>query len=293
MPLYLINWKCRVRFVIIRKKLIKENFFSLCYQYNVLDGDIMQETQKNELIYGKNAVVELLKSGTPVDTVWISEGLETEKSKYFYALAKQAGAVVKKAPTAKLNLISGVEHHQGILAFVAPIIYASLDDILQSAKEKEQPPLILFLDGIEDPHNLGALLRTAFLCGAHGVVIPKRGSASLTPIVMKASAGAALHIPIARVPNISQAIRYVKQAGVFVYCADIEGVPFYKENLSGALGLVLGAEGKGVSTLVAKLCDGSISIPMNFVQGTHVDSFNVSVAGGILLYDVFKKRQEL
>ncbi|MDL2324577.1 23S rRNA (guanosine(2251)-2'-O)-methyltransferase RlmB [Ruminococcaceae bacterium OttesenSCG-928-A16] len=253
----------------------------------------MQQTIETEIIYGKNAVTELLKSETGVDTVLLADTLDAKVAGYFTALAKNAGAVVKTTRTEKLNNLCGEGKHQGVAAFAAQITYYSLEELLQKAAEQNTgPPFILLADGVEDPHNLGALMRTAFLCGAHGVVIPKRGAAAVTPVVLKASAGAAARLPVARVANIGEAIRRLKQQNVFIYCADMDGPPAFKQNLTGAIGLVVGAEGKGVSPLVKKLCDGVVSLPMAVQQGSGVDSFNVSVAGGIVLYEIYRQRQE-
>ena len=199
-----------------------------------------EDTPKNEsLVYGKNPVTELLKSGSGVDTVLLAEGMAPAVAAYFTAMAKAKG----------------------------------------------EPPFLVLSDGIEDPHNLGAVMRSALLCGAHGIVIPKRGGASVTPTVIKSSAGAAERLPVARVANIGETIRRLKDQGVFVYCADMDGVPLRKNNLTGPIALVLGSEGSGVSQLVKKLCDGVVRLDMA-AQGTGVDSFNVSVAAGIILYEI-------
>ena len=210
-----------------------------------------EEQPRNEsLVYGKNPVTELLKSGSGVDTVLIAEGMAPAVAAYYTAMAKEAGATVKRVHPNKLRLMS---------------------------------------DGIEDPHNLGAVMRSALLCGAHGIVIPKRGGASVTPTVIKSSAGAAERLPVARVANIGETIRRLKDQGVFVYCADMDGVPLRKNNLTGPIALVLGSEGSGVSQLVKKLCDGVVRLDMA-AQGTGVDSFNVSVAAGIILYEIQSQR---
>lgn len=240
----------------------------------------------SDILYGRNAVEELLQSGAAVDTVWIADGVADGTARYFTALAKGAGAVVKRTRTEKLDALCG-GRHQGVAASAAQVAYCTLNDILAAAGS--QPPFVLLCDGIEDPHNLGALLRTALLCGAHGCVIPSRGSAAVTPTVVKASAGAALHLPVARVPNMGEAVRRLKKANVFVYCADAAGQPLESWNCSGPLALVMGAEGKGVSPLVKKLCDGQVSLSMQGA-GHGVDSFNVSVAGGIILYHAFRHR---
>ena len=205
-----------------------------------------ENTQKNEsLVYGKNPVTELLKSGSGVDTVLIAEGLAPAVAAYYTALAKEAGATVKRVHPNKLRLMTGTESHQGVAAFASEIEYVTVDDLMAAAKAKGEAPFLVLSDGIEDPHNLGAVMRSALLCGAHGIVIPKRGGASVTPTVIKPSAG-----PIA---------------------------------------LVLGSEGSGVSQLVKKLCDGVVRLDMA-ASGTGVDSYNVSVAAGIILYEIQSQR---
>ncbi len=240
-------------------------------------------------VYGKNAVTELLKSGAGVDTVLIQDTMQPAQAAYYTALAKQAGAVVKRVHGAKLTGLCGTDAHQGVAARAAGVEYCTLDKLLQAAEEKGEAPFLLLCDGVEDPHNLGALVRTALLCGAHGVVIPKRGGVSVTPVVMKSSAGAAARLPIARVSNLGEAIRRLKKENVFVYCADMAGQPLHRQDLTGPVALVMGSEGRGVSPLVRSLCDGAVSLPMA-ARGTGVDSFNVSVAGGIILYEIMRQR---
>ena len=240
------------------------------------------------LLYGRNAVAQQLKQGG-VDTVLLSDSLDEKSAAYFIALARGAGAVAKRARAEKLDALCGGAKHQGVLAFAAEIAYSDLADLLALAREKGEPPFLLLLDGVEDPHNLGALIRSALLCGAHGVVLPKRGAAAVTPVAMKASAGAAALLPVARVANLGEAVRRLKSENLFVYCADMGGTPLPKLNLSGPVALVMGAEGRGVSPLLKKLCDGAVSLPMAAASG--VDSFNVSVAGGILLHHIFSLRR--
>lgn len=259
------------------------------YQSNRRASQGQAEPTKDTLVYGKNPVAELLKSGTGVDTVMISEGLAPQVANYYTALAKEIGAVVKRVNPNKLRQITGTENHQGVAAFASEIEYATLEDLMSIAKEKGEAPFIVLADGVEDPHNLGAIMRSALLCGAHGIVIPKRGGAAVTPTVLKSSAGAAEHLAVARVANIGEAVRRLKQQNVFVYCADMDGVSLRKNNLTGAIGLVLGNEGSGVSPLVKRLCDGVISLDMN-TGGTGVDSYNVSVAAGITLYEIMTQR---
>lgn len=195
-------------------------------------------------------MTELLKSGSGVDTVLIAEGMAPAVAAYYTAMAKEAGATVKRVHPNKLRLMTGTESHQGVAAFASEIEYVTVEDLLNVAREKGEPPFLVLSDGIEDPHNLGAVMRSALLCGAHGIVIPKRGGASVTPTVIKSSAGAAERLPVARVANIGETIRRLKDQGVFVYCADMDGVPLRKNNLTGPIALVLGSEGSGVSQLV-------------------------------------------
>ena len=243
------------------------------------------------LLWGKNPVTELLKSGGAVDTVYLAESLPRAVVSYYTALAKQAGAVVKQVPPGKLQKMCGTQDHQGVAARAAQIEYAALEDLLEAARAKQEPPFLVLCDGVEDPHNLGAIIRTAYLCGAHGVVIPRRGGVGVTGTVMKASAGAAARLPVARVANLAGAIRTLKEQNVFVYCADLGGAPLAKTDLSGAVALVLGSEGSGPAALTRKLCDAAVTLEMAPAPAsTGVDSYNVSVAAGILCYDVMRRR---
>ena len=235
------------------------------------------QPRNESLVYGKNPVTELLKSGSGVDTVLLAEGMAPAVAAYYTAMAKEAGATVKRVHPNKLRLMTGTESHQGVAAFASEIEYATVEDLLAAAKEKGEPPFLVLSDGIEDPHNLGAVMRSALLC------------ASVTPTVIKSSAGAAERLPVARVANIGETIRRLKEQGVFVYCADMDGVSLRKNNLTGPIALVLGSEGSGVSQLVKKLCDGVVSLDMT-AQGIGVDSFNVSVAAGIILYEIQSQR---
>ena len=228
--------------------------------------------QDPTIVYGKNAVTELLKSGAAVDTVFVQDTMNAAQAGYYTAIAREAGAVVKR-----------------VHAWAASVDYVSLDDLLAEAARRGEPPFLLLADGVEDPHNLGAIIRTALLCGAHGVVIPRRGGVPVTPTVLKSSAGAAARLPVARVANIGEAVRRLKAQNVFVYCADMDGRPAFQQNLTGPIALVAGSEGSGVSPLVKSLCDGVLSLPMAG-GGTGVDSFNVSVATGIILYEIMRQR---
>ena len=245
--------------------------------------------QNNEIIYGKNPVTELLKSKAGVDTVFISESLNPSVQNYYIALAKDCGAVVKKVHPMKLKSLCQSENHQGVAAYASTIEYVSLGQIVKIARDKGEAPFVVVCDGIEDPHNLGAIMRSAYLMGAHGIVIPKRGGVSVTGVVHKTSAGASMHMPVAKVANIAQAVRALKEENIFVYAADLNDTPIYKQNLTGPIALVVGSEGKGVQPLVKSLCDDVVSIPMNN-EGGAVDSYNASVAAGIIMYEISRQR---
>ena len=278
-----INSVCRTKNVLPERRTMSENNAGRPVRREKGDGEA------ENLVYGKNPVAELLKSGAGVDTVFIADGLNPSVASYYTALAKEAGAAVKRVHSAKLRSLTGTDSHQGIAAFASEITYASLEDVLAAAKQKGEPPFLVLSDGIEDPHNLGAVMRSALLCGAHGIVIPKRGGASVTAVVIKSSAGAAERLPVVRAANIGETIRRLKEQGVFVYCADMDGVSLRKNDLTGPIALVLGSEGSGVSPLVKKLCDGVVRLDMA-AAGTGVDSFNVSVAAGIILYEIASQR---
>ena len=253
------------------------------------DHDGEQPQKSESLVYGKNPVTELLKSGSGVDTVLLAEGMAPAVAAYFTAMAKEAGATVKRVHPNKLRLMTGTESHQGVAAFASEIEYASVEDLLAAATAKGETHYLVLSKCIEDPNNQVAMMRSALLCGAHGIVIPKRGGASVTPTVIKSSAGAAERLPVARVANIGETIRRLKEQGVFVYCADMDGVPLRKNNLTGPIALVLGSEGSGVSQLVKQLCDGVVRLD-KAARGNGVDSFNVSVAAGIILYEIQSQR---
>ena len=240
-------------------------------------------------IEGRNPVIEAYRSGKTIDKLFVLDGCQDGPVKTITREARKQHTIISYVSKERLDQLSETHHHQGVIAIAAAYDYASVDDILAKAREKGEAPFIFLLDGIEDPHNLGAIVRSAYLCGAHGVVIPKRGGASVTPTVIKSSAGAAERLPVSRVPNIGEPIRRLKEQGVFVYCADMDGVSLRKNNLTGPIALVLGSEGSGVSQLVKKLCDGVVSLDMT-AQGTGVDSFNVSVAAGIILYEIQSQR---
>lgn len=238
-----------------------------------------------QIIYGRNAVTEALLSGKTIDTVYIqknSKGLGK-----IISLAKDAGAVVKDANDEKLNTLSEGGKHGGVAAVLAAAEYVSVDELLKVAEEKGEPPFLIIADEIQDPHNLGALIRTAEAAGAHGIIIPKRRSAGLTSTVFKTSAGAANWLKVARVSNLVDTINELKKKNIWVYGAEADGEPFHKADLSGAVALVIGSEGFGLGRLVRESCDMILSIDMY----GKVNSLNASVSGGILMYEVVRHRR--
>ncbi len=238
-----------------------------------------------QIIYGRNAVTEALKAGKTADTVYVQKNAKGLGG--IVALAKESGAVVKDAGEDKLNELSGGEKHGGVAAVMAAAEYVSVRDLLNIAKERGEQPFLIIADEIQDPHNLGAIIRTAEAAGAHGVIIPKRRSAGLTATVFKTSAGAANWLKVARVSNLVETIKELKKEGVWVYGAEADGEPFYKANLSGAVALVIGSEGFGLGRLVRDSCDMILSIDMY----GKVNSLNASVSAGILMYEVVRSRR--
>lgn len=238
---------------------------------------------ESRIIYGRNAVVEALSSDTEIDTVFVQKGANLGK---ITALAKQRGIVVKDVSDEKLTALAHTPKHGGAAAELAACAYSTLDDILAVSREKGTAPFIIICDEIADPHNLGAIIRTAEAAGADGVIIPKRRSASLNATVFKTSAGAAAWIKVARVSNLCDAIRRLKQENIWVYGMEADGTPFDKANLGGAAALVVGSEGFGLGRLVRESCDMTLSLPMN----GKVNSLNASVSAGILMYEIVKQR---
>ena len=241
------------------------------------------ENQENNLIYGRNAVTETLSSGRELDTLYVQKGASLGK---IVSLAKQRGVVVKELSDERLTAMCGTSKHGGVAAELAAASYSMVEDILAAAKERGKPPFIIIADEIEDPHNLGAIIRTAEAAGADGLIIPKRRSASLNATVFKTSAGAAAWLKVARVPNLVDAIKRLKEQGVWVYGMEADGTPYDKADLSGAVALVIGSEGFGLGRLVRENCDMILSLPMN----GKVNSLNASVSAGILMYEVVKHR---
>lgn len=241
----------------------------------------------NELTFqGRNAVLEAFRSGKTIDKLFILDGCQDGPIKSIVREAKKTDAIINYVDKERLERLAGTGHHQGVVAIGAAYEYAEVEDILVAAKEKGEDPFIFILDEIEDPHNLGAIIRTANLAGAHGVIIPKRRAVGLTATVAKTSAGAINYTPVAKVTNISQTIEELKKQGLWFVCADMGGETMYNLNLKGPIGLVIGNEGNGVSRLVKDKCDFIASIPMK----GDIDSLNASVAAGVLAYEIVRQR---
>lgn len=237
-------------------------------------------------IEGRNAVIEALRSEKPVDKLYILDGCQDGPVMTIKRMAKNKDIFVKYVAKERLDQMSDTGHHQGVIAMAAAYEYAEVEDILQKAKEKGEVPFIFLLDNIEDPHNLGAIIRTANLAGAHGVIIPKNRAVGLTATVARTSAGALNYTPVARVTNLSKTIEELKKEGLWFVCADMGGETMYRLNLTGPIGLVIGNEGEGVSRLVREKCDFIASIPMK----GDIDSLNASVAAGVLAYEIVRQR---
>ena len=250
-----------------------------------MDRKPLNKPVRSDLIIGRNPVLEALKAGRPIDSVFISG--EGGSLSLIARLAKEQGAVVKEAGRQKLDEISGGAAHQGVIAFGACAEYVGIKDILDAARAKNEPPFVIICDGIEDPHNLGAIIRTAECAGAHGVIIPKRRSASLSETVFKTSAGAASWVPVARVPNIPAAIDELKEQGLWIYGTDASGEDYTKTDLKGPIGLVIGSEGFGIGKLAASKCDFMLKLPLK----GRITSLNASVAAGIFMYEVLRQRE--
>jgi len=243
--------------------------------------------QYNEYtIEGRNAVMEAFRSGKPIDKLFVLDGCQDGPISSIKREAKKTDVIIKFVTKDRLDQMSETGHHQGVIAFCAAYEYAEMDDILKIAADKGEDPFIIFLDNIEDPHNLGAIIRTANLAGAHGVVIPKNRAVGLTATVARTSAGALNYTPVAKVTNITKEIEKLKEKGMWFACADMDGEIMYKQNLTGPIGIVIGNEGSGVSRLVREKCDFVCGIPMK----GDIDSLNASVAAGVLMYEVVRQR---
>ncbi len=255
---------------------------------NKKNSPVFEEKENDkDIIFGRNSVTEAIKAERPLDSVMVARGEHSGSIPKILADAKNAGIPIKEVDRKKLDFMCGHGNHQGIIAVGAVKAYSTIDDIFATAEERGEPPFIIVCDEIEDPHNLGAIIRTAEASGAHGVIVPKRRSASLSYTVSKTSAGAVEFMHVARVTNIPQTLDELKEKGLWVYCADMDGEPFYNANLKGAVALVIGSEGKGVGRLVKEKCDVILSMPMK----GKINSLNASVAAGILMYEIAKQRE--
>lgn len=231
--------------------------------------------------------MEAFRAGKVIDKLYVQQGLHDGPIQSILREAKKQDCIINFVSSQRLDEISETKKHQGVIANASAYEYAEVDDILKKARDKGEDPFIVILDGIEDPHNLGAIIRTANQAGAHGIIIPKHRAVGLTATVARTSAGALNYTPVAKVTNISKTIEDLKKEGLWFVCADMDGQPMYKCNLTGPIGLVVGNEGSGVSELVKKNCDFTASIPMK----GDIDSLNASVAAGILMYEIVRQRQ--
>lgn len=253
--------------------------------------DIKREKTENHnehtlVIEGRNAVLEAFRSGRTIDKLFVLDGCQDGPVRTIVREAKKHGTLLNFVEKERLNQLSQTGKHQGVIAYAAAYDYAEIDDMLKLAGERGEDPFLFILDGIEDPHNLGAIIRTANIVGAHGVIIPKRRAAGLTATVAKTSAGALNYTPVAKVTNLVKTIGELKEKGLWFVCADMDGETMYDLNLTGPVGLVIGNEGEGVSRLVKEKCDFIAGIPMK----GEITSLNASVAGGVLAYEILRQR---
>lgn len=245
--------------------------------------------QNGEMLAGKNPVLEALRSGREINKVWIAEGVKKSGVNELLDLARERGVLVQFVPKQKVDQLTDA-NHQGIVASVAAYNYAELDDLFAAAKAKSEDPFFLILDELEDPHNLGSIMRTADAIGAHGIIIPKRRAVGLTAVVAKSSTGAIEHVPVVRVTNLAQTVEELKERGVWIAGTDAKGsVDYRKMDATLPLAIIIGSEGKGMSRLLKEKCDFLYHLPMV----GHVTSLNASVAAALLMYEVYRKRQEL
>lgn len=239
-------------------------------------------------IEGRNAVLEALRAGKTIDKLFVLDGCQDGPVRTIVREAKKHDTIINFVDKERLDQLSETKKHQGVIAMAAAYEYAEVEDILAAAEQKGEPPFIILLDNIEDPHNLGAIIRTANLAGAHGIIIPKRRAAGLTGTVAKTSAGAINYTPVAKVTNLSATIKELKERGIWFVCADMGGTHMYQLDLRGPIGLVIGSEGEGVGKLVRQNCDFAASIPMK----GDIDSLNASVAAGVLAYEIVRQRMQ-
>ena len=241
---------------------------------------------ENLMVEGRNAVIEAFRSGKPVDKLFVLDGCQDGPVRTIIREAKKHDTIINFVTKERLDQISETKKHQGVIAYAAAYEYSEVEDMLELAKKKGEDPFLILLDNIEDPHNLGAIIRTANLAGAHGVIIPKRRAVGLTATVAKTSAGALNYTPVAKVTNLAKTMEELKEKGLWFVCADMGGESMYRLNLTGPNGMVIGNEGDGVSRLVKEKCDFIASIPMK----GDIDSLNASVAAGVLAYEIVRQR---
>ncbi len=240
------------------------------------------------VIEGRNAVIEAFRAGKPIDRLFLQDGVQDGPMQTIKREARKQDTTIKFVAKERLDQLSETGKHQGVIAYTAAYEYAEVADILAAARSKNEPPFIILLDNIEDPHNLGAIIRTANLAGAHGVIIPKNRAAGLTATVARTSAGALNYTPVAKVTNFGKTIEELKKEGLWFVCADMNGTTMYQLDLTGPIGLVIGSEGEGVGRLVREKCDFIASIPMK----GEIDSLNASVAAGVLAYEIVRQRMQ-
>ena len=251
------------------------------------EEDMQDEKRFDDQIEGRNSVLELLESGKDINKIFVTRGEKHGSINKILAIAKEKRIIVVEKDKKQMDEMAQEENYQGVIAIVPPFEYVEIEDILNTAKERQEDPFVLILDGIEDPHNLGSIIRTAETAGVHGIIIPKRRAASVNSTVNKTSAGAVEHMKIARVTNISDAIEQLKQAGLWICGTDISAEKYYyNQDLTGALGIVIGNEGKGISEKVKKNCDFNVKIPMK----GKITSLNAAVSTGIIVYEAVKQR---
>lgn len=246
----------------------------------------MAQSTNEDFVIGRHPAVASLKSKQAVNKVFLQSGLKADALKEIASLAKKRDVIVNQVPKAKLDMLADGQNHQGVVLAVAAYEYATLDDLFDKASQKGEAPFFLILDGIEDPHNLGSIMRTADAAGVHGIIIPKRRAVQLTATVAKTSTGAIEYVPVCRVTNLVQTVEELKKRGVWIFGTDMKGTDFRKWDANGAVALVIGNEGKGISPLLKKKCDEMLTIPMV----GHVQSLNASVAASLLIYQGFTSR---
>lgn len=250
---------------------------------------VRSRTERGDMIEGRNAVIEAFRSGHTIDRLYLLEGAQEGAMQTVLREAKKAHTPLKYVTRQRLDQMSETGRHQGVIAMIAAYHYSELEDVLKRVEEKGEDPFFILLDNLEDPHNLGAIIRTANFAGAHGVIIPKDRAVGLTATVAKASAGAINYTPVIRVTNLGRTIEELKKRNIWIVCADMDGAPMTKLNLTGPIGLVIGAEGNGVSEKIREKCDMVASIP----RKGEIDSLNASVAAGILTYEILRQREEM